>query len=139
MTSHDNQMRQYNNFKICKQILRSSENRIVWANLKTDLNNNLYYNHFFDISLNTISFKRTTKPYKMLRDIFYLLEQFPLTASETEVDYHHYKLNVRITSRVVEQFKGLVNEKNLKLSAHMAQCLVSIGEIKIWQYLQKIQ
>ena len=61
-------MRQYSNFKICEQIyfLRCYENREVLTNLKTDFNKNLAYTDFFNISLNTINFRRTTSPYKKL-------------------------------------------------------------------------
>ena len=34
--------------------------------------------------------------------LFHVLAQFPLTVSEKELMYYHEKLNVRITSRVVE-------------------------------------
>ena len=60
----------YSNFKICEQIyfLRSYENREVLAKLKTDFNKNLAYTDFFNISLNTTNFRRTTLPHNKLWD-----------------------------------------------------------------------
>ena len=97
-------MRQYSIFKICDQIyfLRSYESRKVLENLKTDFNKNLAYTNFFSISLNTTNFRRTTTPHKKLWDFFHLLVSFPFTASKTELDHYHHKLNVQGTSRVVK-------------------------------------
>ena len=97
-------MRQYSNFKICEQIyfLRSYESRKVLENLKTDFNKNLAYTNFFSISLNSTNFRRTTTPHKKLWDFFHLLVSFPFTASKTELDHYHHKLNVQGTSRVVK-------------------------------------
>ena len=36
---------------------------------------------------------------------FYLLEYFPLTTKETEVNYDHQKLNIRVGSRVAKRLK----------------------------------
>ena len=73
------------------------------ANLKPDSNKNLARFHFFNISLNTANFARTTIPHKILLDFFYLLVKFPFASSETELDHYHYKLNVQGTSRALKQ------------------------------------
>ena len=36
----------------------------------------------------------------MFVDIFHFLEQLPLTTSDTELDYYHQKMNVRVATRV---------------------------------------
>ena len=36
---------------------------------------------------------------------FFTLAQFAFTTSQTELDYHHRKVNVRVALRVVERFK----------------------------------
>ena len=37
--------------------------------------------------------------------LFHFLEQFFFTASETELNYYHQKLSVRVASRVAERLK----------------------------------
>ena len=51
----------------------SYENREDLANLKTDFNKNLADTDFFNISLNTTNFRRTTSSHKKLWDFFHLL------------------------------------------------------------------
>ena len=52
--------------------------------------------------------------------LFHVLTQFLFTASETELDYYHQKVNVRVASRVAEppktyyDLRRLVNFKLLK-------------------------
>ena len=98
-------MGKYSNFKSLEQIyfLRSYENRELLANLKTDSNKNLARSHFFNISLNTNNFRRTPTPHKIFSDLFHLLLKFRFTASETELDHYHYKLDVRGTLQFVKQ------------------------------------
>lgn len=41
--------------------------------------------------------------------LFLILAQFPFTTNETELDYRHKKMNVRVSSQVIERlitFKG---------------------------------
>ena len=37
--------------------------------------------------------------------LFHFLAQFLFTTSETELDYYHQKMNVRVASRVAERLK----------------------------------
>ena len=146
MASHDYQMSQYNNFKICKQIcfLRSHENRHVLANLKTLSNKNVARSHFFNKSFNTTNLNYNHKEnYNHSQNIlrlFYLLVQFPFTSSETELDHYHYKLTVRVTLRIVKRLRKQANfSKITKFNTHIVQCPISLAEIKIWQQRQKIE
>ena len=130
MASHYYQMRWYTNFKICKYIyfLRSYENREVLANLKTDLDKNLL-----------LPTSEEIYPLTKYFGTFYMLVQFPFTSSETELYHYQYKLNVRVTSRVVKRLKKLENFRKItKLSAHIVQCPMSLAEIKIWQCTIKL-
>ena len=46
--------------------------------------------------------------YNLEQDIcrlFHLLAEFALSTSETELDYYHQEVNVRVALRIVEQFK----------------------------------
>ena len=36
---------------------------------------------------------------------FHFLAQFVFTTSETEVDYYHQKVNIRVASQVIERLK----------------------------------
>ena len=56
--------------------------------------------------------------------LFHVLAQFPLTVSEKELMYYHEKLNVRITSRVVE-WLDLGNEKISSKTLKCVELLVS--------------
>ena len=38
-------------------------------------------------------------------DTFHILAQFPFTTSESELDYHHEKVNLRVASRIAERLK----------------------------------
>ena len=46
-----------------------------------------------------------------LRDSFLSVSVVSFTTIETELDSFHYKTSVRVTSRVAEHIKDLVNEK----------------------------
>ena len=48
--------------------------------------------------------------------LFHLLAQLVFTASETDVDYYHQKVNLRVASRVVERLEtqGLMKLVNFK-------------------------
>ena len=39
--------------------------------------------------------------------LFHVLAQFLFTSSQTELDYYHWKVNVRVTSRVAKQLKTI--------------------------------
>ena len=38
--------------------------------------------------------------------LFHILAQFILTTNETELDYYHHRVNVRVASRVAERLKS---------------------------------
>ena len=81
-------MRYYCNFKISEHtyFLRSYKNREVLSNLKTDSGKNLQ-----------LPISEEMQPLTKYFGTF--------TSSETELDHYHYKLNVRVTSRVVKRLK----------------------------------
>ena len=64
-------------------------------------------------SANTYDFKTTDShknknTYNLKQNIqrlFHFLAQFVFTTNETEVDYYHQKVNVRVASRIAEQVK----------------------------------
>ena len=46
-----------------------------------------------------------------LKDFFLSVSVVSFTTIETELDYFHYKTNVRVTSRVAERLKDLAEIK----------------------------
>ena len=89
-------MRYYGNFKISEQIyfVRSYENMEAFENLKTDSNKNL-----------PLPISQEIQPLTKYFGTFLSLILVFFTSSETELDHYHYKLNVRVTSRVVKRLK----------------------------------
>ena len=50
--------------------------------------------------------------------LFHVLTQLPFTISETELDYHHHRVSLQVTSRGVERLKT----GNLKISRKILKC-----------------
>ena len=140
MTSHDCQMRQYSNLKICKQtyFLRFFEHREVLANLKTDLNKNPARNHFFNIGFNTTNFRRITTPHKRLSDFLICCSSFLSSqAKQTRPLSLKTECPSYLTSGQTTQKMRNFN-KITKLSAHIVQCLISLAEIKFGYSARKL-
>ena len=43
--------------------------------------------------------------------LFHVLAQYPFTTSETELDFYHQKVNIRVTSRVAERLAEKMPER----------------------------
>ena len=70
------------------------------------MNTKIYYHNFicYYIILTTVPFRSCNLEQNICR-LFHVLAQFLLTASETELDYYHQEMNIRVASRVTERFK----------------------------------
>ena len=111
MGRYDYQMCYYGQFKISEQtcFLRSYETSEVLAKLKTDSKTYHY------------QVQKRYSPSQNTLELFNLLFQFPFTSSKTELDHYHYKLNVRVTSRVVKRLKNEVKSRNRVRTQSSAQ------------------
>ena len=99
-------MRYYGNFIISEQIyfLRSYENKEVLANLKTEPDKNLRLPISEEIQPLTKYFGTFFISYCSYSSYSIIL----FTLSETELDPHHQKLNVGVTSRVVKRLEEIL-------------------------------
>ena len=74
---------------------------------------------------------------------FHILAQFSFIVSDTELDYYHQKINLKVTSRAAEQFKFRILG-NYEISMKSLKCFKLIGKYsaghtkrKFWQLSQK--
>ena len=74
--------------------------------------------------------------------LFHVLTQFLFTASETELDYYHQKVNVRVASRVAEPPKTYYDLRRLVNFKKIAEILgfdrvytASHPKAKFWRFL----
>lgn len=55
------------------------------------------------------TYRKSLNHGKNIQSLFHILAQFPPTTSESELDYYHQKVNIRVASRFTEQLKTQVS------------------------------